>query len=186
MLLHDINLSAGTVSYINSVNSAVSLGSQSSQVDQVGRRRMLLASGPSAQGWKMAFSGSPTDGAAYWSAGSMYAFTNSLTLPVDPLVGARVRYVRPRIQNELPNGQLTDAKTGPEYAEITMRFRGLRSADLQQLERLADAGVCCLDLGDSLAPWNVWPVRCAMKTIDRAMSRATQDEVELICREVVA
>lgn len=188
--VHAVNVDAlAGVFYTNSIGTNVALLASPPTVhDGLGRYRLLCSSGlpVNAKGALAQFTGVPQGGATYFELGAMYSFGSVLTLPVDPLVGARVRTVRPRVQETLPNGQKADASTGPEFARITLTLRGLRSADLQQIERLANSGLCVLDLGDPQAPGNVWPVRCLMDSVDTALSRARLDEVNLEFEEVVA
>lgn len=189
VMAQDTNIAAPSVYYIASGGGSVLLSAPGvPPAEPNGRRKILVPCNVSAQGWKLsAASATPTDGASFHSVGALYAWGAVLSLPVDPLIGSRIRRARPRVQSDLANGQQSDAKTGPAYTRaITLRFRVPAGADLEQIERLADAGVCGLDLGIASRRDLCWPVVCRMASIDRAMTRAAQDEVELEFLEVVA
>jgi len=189
IMVQDTNIATPSVYYIASGGASVLLSSPGVPPQEPnGRRKILVACNVSAQGCKLnAASATPTDGASYHSVGSLYAWGAVLSLACDPLTGSSIRRARPRVQADLDNGQRADAKTGPAYADsIKLRFRVQAGQDLEVIERLADGGVCGLDLGIANRRDLAWPVMCQARSLERAMSRANQDEIELEFFEVVA
>lgn len=189
VMVQDTNIASPSVYSIASGGGSVLLSSPGTPPQEPnGRRKILVACNVMAQGCKIsAASGTPTDGASYHSVGALYAWGAVMSLLCDPLLGSSVRRVRPRVQADLENGQRADAKTGPAFADrILLRFRVQAGQDLEAIERLADAGVCGLDLGIANRRDLAWPVVCTARSIERAMSRANQDDVELEFMEVVA
>lgn len=129
---------------------------------------------------------STIDDASAWEVGALHLFQWALTIPA-PLYPATIRRVRPRYQAELPNGQLADADAGPAYSVIDLRFRPtLADADaVGQIERIANAGICVLDLEHPARPDWVWPVRIQMTEVVEEVDRVMTTAIALTCREVV-
>lgn len=120
---------------------------------------------------------------AAYEVGAFHAFGAVLTLPCEPLLESDIQHSYPQSVEQLPNGQAMVISRGAPYATISLRFRPTASQDIEQIARIARAGICWLDLGVTARPQLQWPVRM----IEEAHARTFQggaDVVTLRFREV--
>ena len=123
-------------------------------------------------------------GATAKSLGALYLFSDVLTLP-DALLRSEVSTTYPQNDVSLPNGTQFTVDRGVPRARITLRWRRPRADDIEQVARIARAGICWLDMEVPEAPWLQWPVRLVQSSIPRQFTTASQDETTLEFLEVV-
>mgnify|MGYP000750626316 CR=1 FL=1 len=104
------------------------------------------------------FSGTPTDAAAYWTAGSVYVFSASGALPRDPLMGSDQSVDYPQLTQRLPNGQTLRIDRGVSRMSVRLRFNGRITDDIAALARYARSGKVWLDMGLPTAQGCQWPL----------------------------
>lgn len=124
-----------------------------------------------------------TYGTDFMELGALYVFANSMALPVDPLVDSDYKPRYPQNSTDLPNGQNIRVDRGAPFGTITLRFNA-RDTDIEQIARIARAGLCWLDLGIANAPELQWPVRFIDDTHTRPLARPRREPVTLSFREV--
>lgn len=122
-------------------------------------------------------------GATAKSLGALYLFSDVLTLP-DALLRSEVATVYPQNEVSLPNGVNFVVDRGVPRAHVSLRWRRSRADDVEQVARIARAGICWLDLEIPNAPWMQWPVRLTQSSLQRQFATATQDEIALEFTEV--
>lgn len=115
---------------------------------------------------------------------SIYFFKSAIALP-DALLRSETRIEYPQADIALPNGVQFPVDQGPPRTRITLRWRRPRANDIEEVARLARAGICWLDLENPDAPWMQWPVRFIGSSIGRQLSGAREDEATLEFVEVV-
>lgn len=185
LCIQHANAATCVVSHGSAAYTTVNDGTQTLHMDRHGRRKLSLALSGSTRYVRIVFgAASPDDGAAYFEVGSVQCYGATLTLPSDPLLGseANVRYAQTGV--ELPNGQAFALARGVARQQLPLRFRTLRTADVQQLTRIARAGLCWLDLDITASRELQWPVRHIADTQNRQFAKAFQDEAAIDLREV--
>ena len=120
---------------------------------------------------------------AVYEVGALYAFGSVLTLPTEPLIDSEIDFEYPQQTEKLPNGQQIVVSRGAPVATITLRFRPSASHVIEQVARIARAGITWLDLGVTARPDLQWPVRFVDDAHGRQF-RGGRDVVTLRFREV--
>lgn len=179
------NAGTCTVSYGSAAYTTTSAGTQTLTLDRHGRRKHSLTLSGSVRYIRMVFGATlPDASAAYFEVGAVYVMSTTLSLPESPLIGSDAAAVYPQTRLDLPNGQRLRFDRGVPRMRLPLRFRGLRSTDLDQLTRLARINVCWFDIGDAAQRELQWPVRHDDDTATRQFARATQDESTITLNEV--
>ena len=120
---------------------------------------------------------------AAYEVGAVHAFGAVLTLESEPLLESEIQHNYPQTTEQLPNGQTLVVSRGAPYAELSLRFRPTAGQDIEQIARIARAGICWLDLGVTARPELQWPVRMVEDTHARSFQGGA-DVVTLRFREV--
>lgn len=115
--------------------------------------------------------------------GAMYVFGSSMDLAVQPLIDSDYKPRYPQGKTELPNDQVVVIDRGAPSGTITLRFSA-RTTDIEQIARIARAGLCWLDLGISARPELQWPVRFVEDTHTRPLASPRREAVNLVFREI--
>lgn len=176
--ISETNASGISVQYGATSTPSTNLGAINTAADGQGRRKGVLAAAISARYWRFNFSGTPTDGAAYWSAGSVWLFATATTLP-DPVYPATIDYSRGQDLATLPNGREIAVARGISRARVQLGWRVGPSQDIEQLARLARAGAAWLALGISGEPAMTWPVIFTGPSIVRRKDGFNRERVDL-------
>lgn len=156
--VNHINASSVTVHADNSATPTTSRGTLTSYADEQGRRKGMLAFSATVRYLMLTFSGTPTDAAAYWTAGSVYVFSASGALPRDPLMGSDQSVDYPQLTQRLPNGQTLRIDRGVSRMSVRLRFNGRITDDIAALARYARSGTVWLDMGLPTAQGCQWPL----------------------------
>lgn len=156
--VNHINASSVTVHADNSATPTTARGTLTSHADEQGRRKGLLAFSATVRYLMLTFSGTPTDAAAYWTAGAVYVFSAAGALPRDPLFGSDQSIDWPQLTQALPNGQTLRVSRGESRMAVRLRFSGRITDDVAALARYARSGPVWLDLGLPSAQGCQWPV----------------------------
>lgn len=119
-----------------------------------------------------------------FGVGALYLFATELQLP-DALLRSEITTEYPQASVKLPNGTEFPVDRGPPRTRITLRWRRPRADDIEEVARIARAGICWLDLQNPDQPGWQWPVRCISATLPRQLTHALQDEATLEFVEVV-
>ena len=125
-----------------------------------------------------------TYGSALMELGAMYAFANTLSLPVEPLIDSGVQYLYPQSAEKMPNGQTVTIARGAPRARITLKFRASAAQDIERIARIARAGLCWLDLGITTDRSLQWPVRYIEDSHSRDFTRPRREPVTLVFEEL--
>lgn len=174
-----------TMSYGQVAYTTTNAGTQTLALDRHGRRKHSLSLVGNVRYVRINFGASaPDDSAAYYELGAVFPFATTLALPEDPLLGSEavVQFAQERVQ--LPNGTRFPVERGAPRQQLSLRMRGQRTADLDQLTRRARAAVCWLDLDVAANRELQWPVRHDGDRAARSLARANQDESTLELVEV--
>lgn len=147
--INAFNCASCTVLADNSATPTTNRGTLTTGIDHQGRRKGALAFSATVRYIRFNITGgSPTDGAAFWRAGSAFVFVGSLALPRDPLYGSSsIDWITPQQRNDLPNGRAETWSTGAACAELGLLFAGRETDDVEALQRYARAGACWFDYG---------------------------------------
>lgn len=177
--VNHINASSVTVHADNSATPTTLKGTLTSYADGQGRRKGLLAFSATVRYIMLTFSGTPTDAAAYWTAGSVYVFSTAAALPRDPLFGSDQSIDWPQIAQRLPNGSTLRIDRGTSRMAVRLRFSARITDDVESLARYARAGAVWLDLGLPSAQWCQWPLTHADDGITRQWSGHNREPITL-------
>lgn len=177
--LQGCNAAAFTVSHGSAAYTTVALGSLATAEDRHGTRRLSIATSGSVRYVRLVTSGAPTDGAAYWWGGALYAFGDTTALPDNPLLGSEANPLYPQTRVDLPNGQRLVFDRGAPRQQLNLRFRTPRTSDIDALVRLARRGPCWLDMGIAANRELQWPVQFDSDTATRTFAQAAQDEAAI-------
>ncbi len=179
------NTSTCVLSYGSGGYTTINAGVQNLALDRHGRRKHSLALAGNVRFIRFAFGGAvPDDGAGYYEVGAVYPFASTLNLPENALLGSDATAQYPLQRTELPNGNRIVVERGPPRQQLSLRFRGSRTADMDQLSRRAKAAPCWLDLGVTANRELQWPVRHDEDTTQRNFAQALQDESTIVLGEV--
>lgn len=185
LCVQGVNCASVTVQYGNASYTASTLGALTASKDRHGRRKFSVSIIGPLRYIRLAFSASaPDDSAAFYEAGAVFVFGESLTLPADPLLGSEASAALPQTLVQLPNGFECAIDRGPARQRLGLRFRGARTDDLDELARRARAGTCWLDLDVAANRELQWPVRHTADSLQRSFSGASQDEASIPLIEV--
>ena len=179
------NAASCTLSYGSTGYTDTSAGTQTLSLDRHGRRKASLALAGSVRYIRLVFgAAAPDDGAAYFQLGALHIFGSTLTLAEAPLIGSDTAGNFPQTRIDLPNGNAFAIDRGSAWQRITLRFRPLRTVDMEEVQRKARAATCWLDLDDTASRELQWPVRSIEGEQGRSLARALQDELSIVLREV--
>lgn len=159
--VNHVNASSIAVYYGDAADPGASsgAGTMNTYTDGQGRRKgSLLLEQESVRYIRLVFSGTPTDGAAYWTVGAAHVFESRLPLPRDPLMGSDQRIDYPQLVQQLPNGQILRVDRGVSRMAVRLRFSGRITDDIEALMRYARATTVWLDMGLPTAQWCQWPM----------------------------
>lgn len=188
ILVSDVNFASAPVQTSTDGSTwGASIGTLTTTADKhTGRRRgLFVVNTAGLKGIRLAISGTPTDGLAYWRIGAAYLFTTTVTMPRDPEIGTRIRPLYAQISSELPNRQIAHAVTGFDVLALSMPFQREYTEDCLELVRRARAGTVAIELNNVDYPELVLPVRHYAGEAEEAWSsyRLTETTIEL--REVI-
>lgn len=179
------NAASCTLSYGAAAYTTTSAGTQTLAQDRHGRRKHTLALAGSVRYIRLVFgAAAPDDALDYFEVGAIHVFASTLSLPDEPLTGAELSARYPQTAIELANGADITLERGVPRQRIALRFRSLRTVDIEQAVRLARKGACWLDLDVAANRELQWPVRHLEGEQSRTLSRAAQDEASITLREV--
>lgn len=116
--------------------------------------------------------------------GAMYLFGASVALPIDPLIDSEIMHKYPQGKTDLENGQVITWQRGAPKTIIRLRFRAAANHDIEQIARIAQAGVCWLDLGIDTRRDLQWPVRFVEDSHTRVLTAPRREAVTLTFEEV--
>ena len=134
----------------------------------------------------LASSGSPIDGAAYWSIGPVDVFVNTLAFPRDPIFGeSSLDTNTPQTSVTLDNGKIVRDSTGPSFMTPTLTFSGGNGDDHEQIAMLARSGLCWLDLGIATNRGLQWRVMHYDPKITRKLTAYNRESVQIALKEEV-
>lgn len=179
------NAASCVISYGSVAYTTTNAGTQTLTMDRHGRRKHSLALVGSVRYIRFSFGAvAPDDSAAYFEVGAVYPFSTTLALPEDPLLGSEANPRLPQTLIELANGNTFAIDRGAARQRLTLRYRGLRTVDLDEAARRARAGACWLDLDVTANRELQWPVRHVDDQLQRTLARASQDEAAHALLEV--
>lgn len=168
------------------------IGSATPQIERHGIYRAHVAADVSAR-YVSAYFNSPAlkggDPGTYavspatYEVGAMYVFGAVLTLPINALIDSEADYNYVHQIERLANGSVVTIERGPPHALIRLDFRPDRTQDVERLARVAQAGICWLNLNIPNRPELQWPIRFADDGFKRTWSGGV-DRVSVTLREV--
>lgn len=170
------NVTAGASSPSGSIGNIAG----SIHADGTGRRKATIAVPAPNTYTRVAWFKNGT----YYEVAALYLFATELQLP-DALLRSEITTEYPQASVKLPNGTEFPVDRGPPRTRITLRWRRPRADDIEEVARIARAGICWLDLQNPDQPGWQWPVRCVSATLPRQLTHARQDEATLEFVEVV-
>lgn len=131
-------------------------------------------------------SGTPTDGASYWTIGTVDLFTSSMQFARDPIYGeSQIETHTPQSSVQLENGVTVKDDTGPSYSAITLNFSGGSTDDHEAIMRRARAGLCWLDLGVIANRGLQWRVKHIEPKTTRKITAFNRETVQIVLTEQV-
>lgn len=146
--LNRVNFASATVKRGASSPPGTTVGTIESAVDRRGIRRATLAVNASSRYWSVEIaSGTPTDGEAFWRAGSAFLWGSVDNFP-GFRVGSTVGHNQGGEEQTTPRRDRIVNTTGPvrgRYSATILALRDNNKAGL--LERLAQAGIVLVDPG---------------------------------------
>lgn len=132
------------------------------------------------------FTGSPTDGSAYWNIGCVDLFANSMQFARDPIYGeSQIETATPQSAVQLDNGVTIKDDTGPFYSVITLNFSGGSADDHEAIMRQARAGLCWLDMGVTANRGLQWRVKHIEPKTTRKITAFNRETVQIVLTEQV-
>jgi hypothetical protein len=178
------NAASCVVSYGTAAYTTTNLGTQNLALDRHGRRKHSIVLG-NARFIRLVFgAAAPDDDAQFFSVGAVFIFSATLTLPAEPLLGSEANPTIPQTLVQIPNGNEYAIERGQARQRIALRFRGLRTTDLDDLTRRARRAPCWLDLEVAGNRELQWPVRHQAAEMNRNFARAMQDDAQIPLVEI--
>lgn len=170
--LQDCNFASATVTYSADDISYSSAGTLTTYADASGRRKGNLEFANACRYVKITTpAGTPTDSAAYFSVGAVYAFLTVTEADMPPSAGLTHEIVYPQASYDLANGRTVRAELGAQYTMISGSTPNRRADDPGEYVRLARAGNVWIDLDISTNRERQWP----MSFVDQRFSQALDD-----------
>ena len=191
ILLQASNLGAATVGSATAAAypTFTARGTVTHGVEDNNRRKAILAlSGITARYLRVTTpgGGSPQDGSAYWSVGTVYAWASSETVTPGPELGISQSFDLPRITRRLTNGRTAVASTGSPFSRISFEFREKRGTEsVRNLVYQMLTGICGLTLGYSNQPELCWPLEIVAEEISRDLPEIVFSSLNLELCEAV-
>lgn len=182
--INHCNFATASMFADNAANPSTARGTLTTYVDHQGRRKGSLEFSATARYIKFQMPGSgTTDGASYFFFGFAAPFASAIDLPRDMLFGLPLDHRTPQIAVQLANGQEVVVDTGAAYTEIAAKFAPRASDDIEQVKRLARAGVVWLNLNLTGQEYRQWPVKSTAPASRRTIERPNREPVDLPLRE---
>lgn len=126
-----------------------------------------------------------TDGSFIYRIGAVYVFGAAFLPTAQARTPIQVAHPRPKVVDRLDNGQRVASLTGAPFAEIALDMIPTAADDVEKIARLAEAGICWLDLGNPSRRELQWPVRFFGDGTTRVVNpAAAKDRVSLTLSEV--
>ena len=173
----------------NTSNPTTLVGTYICAADAQGRYKVsiVLPSSPSYRYIKIKpNTGTPTDGASYWTIGPVDLFTASLSFARDPIFGeSSLDTNTPQTSATLDNGIIVRDGTGPSYMTPTLNFSGGSGDNHEQIAMLARSGLCWLDLGIASNRGLQWRVKHYEPKVTRKLTAYNRETVQIALKEEV-
>ena len=183
LFVHETNCSSISVLYGTTTPPGTSGGSiTTAEHVPTGRRSGRIYLGVTARYLRLTFSGTPTDGAGYWTAGAVHVFGQVLTLDRAPLLGAQLTITHPRGSKKLANGRMVVWDTGLPLVNLRGRFAGINDTTTQQAIRRAKTGTVLVDIEAPSRSDLVWPMQ--QMAADNQITINDADEMSFNWQEI--
>lgn len=175
--INETNAASVAVTYGASSPPGSTLGTLATHADGQGRRKGRIE-GDVARYVRLSFSGTPTDGAAYWTVGSLLLLTDQLAVP-DPLLPLQLDFERGQDNVQLPNGRELPIVRGVSRARLGLSWRVVADVDIEAAARTLRAQECWLDLAVADRPDLQWPVSFPGKQFSRRIEGFNRERFDL-------